>query len=276
MIKYKLDLRKDEDDSRDFRMNAIMPKKMEEGIIANLPFIISYRSEMSTVKDQKSLGSCVGFATAAMKEWQEQIEHLREVQAGKVDHRKGTTQYDLSESWIYWNCKKIDPWPDQEGTSVRCAMKVLNKIGVPVEKAWPYSDTDIGKPQSWANMVAVWSLIKSYYRVSTLNELKMALANGPVVIGIACFEEIFEVGNDGIIDNPRNPNNVLGGHAICITGYNDERGLVEFKNSWSNGWGHDGYGFLSYDYIDSYMWDGWAATDISVTKEMLKGAKSLI
>jgi hypothetical protein len=59
---------------------------------------------------------------------------LKERKEGSKYKRK-QSEYDLSESWIYWNCKKIDQWPDSEGTSIRAAMKVLNKLGVPSEKA---------------------------------------------------------------------------------------------------------------------------------------------
>jgi hypothetical protein len=33
-----------------------------------------------------------------MKEWQEQTEHLKEVAAGKNDHREEFDHYDLSEA----------------------------------------------------------------------------------------------------------------------------------------------------------------------------------
>lgn len=44
------------------------------------------------------------------------------------------------------------------------------------------------------------------------------------------------------------------------------------KTCWcgNSNWGDAGYGYLSYDYINKYLWSCWAARDISVTKEMLK------
>jgi len=139
-----------------------------------LPEEIDWTSKMSPVKNQGDLGSCVGFATVAMKEFQEQQEHVEEVVEGKPDHRKDSKYYDLSESWIYWMCKQLDNWPEQ-GTSLRYAMKVLHKIGVPVEKAWPYNDTIYGEPKRWAPLIARWNTIGSYYRVITLTELKSSL-----------------------------------------------------------------------------------------------------
>lgn len=261
-----LNLRRDIRDKRDYLFESTQPLTSS---------FVNWQPTMSPVKDQGRLGSCVGFAIAAMKEWQEQREHEQEVLEGKKNHRD-EKYYDLSEQWIYYMCKKIDPWPGQEGTSIRFAMKVLQKIGVPTEKAWPYDDKVRGEPAMWAHMVARWSLIGSYWRVTNLQELKTALQSGPVVIGIPCFEEIFYVQSDGKIYYPQNPSVIYGGHAICVVGYNDKSGWVRFKNSWGDSWGRNGYGFLQYKYIDDFLWDAWTCKDLSVTKDMLKGTRELI
>jgi hypothetical protein len=265
-LDYRLDLFTDVKDFRDYKFNITTFDQSGLG----MPNKIDWTSKMSPVKDQGKLGSCVGFATAAMKEWQEQQEHLREVAAGKRDHRKGKDNYDLSEAWIYWNCKKIDPWPDSQGTSIRCAMKVLQKIGVPCEDAYPYSDKFRGEPTKWAKLISKWGLIDSYWRVRGIDDLRLALVNGPVVIGIACFREIFSPDKNGNVRYPRNPNELLGGHAICAVGFNDNTRKIKFKNSWSTGWGKNGYGTISYRYVNDFMWDAWACKDLSVTRKIIQ------
>ena len=268
-------LKKDPEDMRDhsFKMQIKKYKKMQT-FLNTLPDKVDYTSGMSPVKDQGFLGSCVGFSICAMKEWQEQKEHADEVKMGKKDHRD-EKYYDLSEAWVYWMAKKIDDWPGEEGTSIRYAMKVLNKIGVPCEKAWPYDDFIYGEPKKWADLVSRWSLIREYYSIEGLDELKGALAQGPVCIGIGCYEEIDNVGNDGIVPYPARPQYCLGGHAIAAIGYDDNTELVKFKNSWSIDWGQNGYGYLPYIYIRDFMWDAWACKDLRVTREMLKGSVSL-
>ncbi len=269
--KFPLNYKRDPEDERDL----LLTKRFENisEVSLSLPVRVDHTPNMSAVKEQGLLGSCVGFAVSAMKECQEKKEHLEEIAKGKRGRPK---IYDYSESWIYWNAKKIDAWPDEEGTSIRYAMKVLNKIGVPTEKGWPYKDVgDVGKPKGWAGMVARWALIDSYWRVETLNELKIALNDGPVPIGIPCFYEIFFVGSDGYIPYPQDPT-IYGGHAVCAVGYNDKSGLIKFKNSWGKNWGASGYGYLSYRYIDEFLWDAWASKDISVSKDMLKGTRELV
>ncbi len=268
--KFPVNYKKDPGDDRDFLFTGSLQALLENN---TLPNEIDHTPMMSSIKNQGQLGSCVGFAVTAMKEWQEQQEHILEVDAGKRDTRKEES-YDLSEAWLYWKAKEIDAWPGEEGTSIRYAMQVLNKIGVPTEKAWPYGDVNFGKPKRWASLVARWSLIDSYWRVNTLEELKGALLNGPVPIGVPVFYEFFYP-KEGVISMPANTGALYGGHAICAVGYNDTTKLVKFKNSWGSSWGEDGYGYLTYDYIKEYLWDAWSCKDLSVTKEMLKGKREL-
>jgi C1A family cysteine protease len=272
LSKFPLTYRRDPHDNRDFKFRMMNPTIMES--LSSLASKVDHTKDMSPVKDQGQLGSCVGFAVSAMKECQERKEHLEEIAKGKRGRPK---IYDYSESWIYWNCKKIDPWPNEEGTSSRFAMQVLHKIGVPTEKGWPYKDVgDIGEPKRWADLVARWALIHSYWRIETLNELKVALIDGPVPIGVPCFYEFFFVGSGGIIPYPANPNQIYGGHAICVVGYDDNKKLVKFKNSWGKDWGENGYGYLPYKYIEDFLWDAWVCKDLNVTRDMLKGTRSLI
>ena len=145
----------DPKDKRDYRFNTHMATSEFKTTVAKLPNTVDHSFSMSSVKNQGNLGSCVGFAVTTMKEWQETREHLYEVSMGKKDHRSGK-EYNLSESWVYWNAKKIDPWQGEEGTSIRFAMKVLHKLGVPCESAWPYKDVNYGEPESWATLIARW------------------------------------------------------------------------------------------------------------------------
>lgn len=268
ILGYNLGCFQDDIDKRDFRMSASIFPRMEA--TTTLKTFIDYAPQMSPVKDQGWLGSCVGFAVTAVKEWQEQQEHLSEVETGKYDHRKDKPHYDLSEQWLYYKCKEIDPWPNEEGTSIRYAMKVLNQQGIPIEDGWEYNDRVKGNPKEWAKWVSKWNTIGSYYRIWDLNQLKIALQDGPVAIGVAIFQEFQYVSSSGIIQYPRATSQMLGGHAVCAVGYDDVRKLIKFKNSWGTNWGQNGYGYLQYNYINNYMWDAWVAVDHAVTQEMYR------
>jgi len=246
-----------------------------ESFILNSPSFVDHSANMSSVKNQGDRGTCVGFAACALKECQEKVEHDREVSQGKVYGAGGKT-YDYSEQWLYWYCKQIDEY-EGEGTYIRAAMKVLNKRGVPLEDAWPYTDDpiNIGEPKNWAGLIARWAMIGSYWSIDNLTELKTALIDSPCLIGIPIFREWANPPH-GKIDYPANPNESYGGHAVCVVGYDDNKQLIKFKNSWTKYWGDLGYGYLPYRYIRDFLWSGWAARDIVVTKDMLDGPDHIL
>lgn len=242
----------DPDDRRDYpatmRLAATAP---------TLPTSFSLRKGMSAIRDQGNLGSCVGFACAALKEWQERWQ------------RPLTPYRDVSEMWIYWKAKGIDIWPQQEGTGIRYALKVLAKSGVPTEAAWPYVGNPGHYPPTkyifWAPLVARWAKIGSYYRVSTINEiLEWLVCHGPVVIGIPVGETILHpVPMPNVLENAfvGIPKTFIGGHAITLTGYNDNSKVLQFRNSWGANWGQHGYGYIPYNYLDAVAFDAWAILD---------------
>ena len=266
--KYKLNYRPDPKDERDFVSTRNLA--LTEGKEIEYSLSVDYTSQMSDIKDQGQLGSCVGFATVAMKEWQEQREQVEELLEGKKYTRK-EDQYDLSEQWVYFKAKEIDEWPNEEGTSYRYALKVLQKQGVPPEKGWPYDDIEVGKPERWSTMISLWSKCGAYRRLYDVEDITYSLqTNGPCLIAIGCYEEIFYVGKDGLVPYPKNPNALYGGHALCAVGFDNSKKLIKFKNSWGTSWGENGYGYLPYDYIQDFCWDAWEVIDIRVTRDMLK------
>jgi C1A family cysteine protease len=268
----------DPPDERDYRFYDIPDENRILNAASSLPSSVSWESEMTTPKYQGGLGSCVAFATCGLKEWQEAKEHKKEVEDGKEDHRE-QKEYNFSEQWIYWNCKKIDPWPNSEGTNFRSALKVLQQIGVPTEEAWPYSDDkfSIGKPEGWASLVARWATIGSYWNVGRgLQELKRALVEGPVLIAIPCFAEMYGYLEKGFVPYPKDPSKVYASHAILAVGYDDDKRIISIKNSWSQFWGRKGYGDFPYSYMEDFLGCAWVVKDITVTPEMLVGTRNLI
>ena len=214
-----------------------------------LPAAVNYGRKMSPVRDQGDEGTCVGFATACgMKEYQELIDYKKLV--------------ELSPRFLYNECKKIDGLPEEEGTTIRAAMRVLRGRGVCQEKLWPYAPSKKGKAKRGAVTNAKKFRIITYARILDLNELRLSVfTKGPCVAGVEVFEGMMKT-KDGIIPMPKKREPSLGGHAICIVGYDDKRCYMKFKNSWSGQWGQKGYGFLPYSYIERYMMDAWSSVDM--------------
>lgn len=246
-MKYKMGYKKDPLDTRDFKASVVLneqviPKYNER----------DYSDILTPIKNQGSLGSCVGFAVTAACEFLKQEQIL-------------SPTIDLSEMWVYWKAKEIDSYPNEEGTTIRDALKAIQKSGIPLEKYWPYEDErtienePVSKPSIFAGMSAGSRKISGYYRINSLQELFDWLdVNGPCIAGIECDERIFEVGADGCVKTPTSTTNIMGGHAICIVEYDKTKNYLGFKNSWGQVWGDKGYGYLDLSYYtDGFMPDVW-------------------
>ncbi|MDP2940266.1 MAG: C1 family peptidase [Candidatus Omnitrophota bacterium] len=232
---------RDKFDDRDYLMRAYLPLK-------KLPKKIDWAPKMSPVRDQGEEGVCVGFATVTgMKEYQELLDYQKLV--------------ILSPRFLYSECKKIDDMPELEGTTIRAAMQALENKGVCRENYWPYQPHQKNKAKPGAVKDAKKFCIITYARILNLNELRMSVATkGPAVLGVQVFKGMLKT-KSGIVPLPKKGERSLGGHAIAACGYDDEKELVKFKNSWGK-WGEKGYGYLPYAYIERYMMDAWSSVDI--------------
>jgi C1A family cysteine protease len=97
------------------------------------------------------------------------------------------------------------------------------------------------------------------------------LVNGPFLAGLEVYESWFtnNVKKRGLIPLPGKNESYQGGHAVCIVGYDDDRKLFKFKNSWGAIWGNRGYGYLPYDYMKRYCVDAWSATDLILSPKLI-------
>ncbi|GIP59349.1 C1 family peptidase [Paenibacillus sp. FSL W8-0186] len=245
-------------DKRDILMSSILPE-------FSIPrqFVVE---NITPVRDQGPDGTCVGFACAVgMKESQEQKEHNKYI--------------ELSPRYLYQKCKEIDGIPEANGTYIRVAMEILYHIGVCEEIFWPYHPTQIGRPMPGADENAKNYKVKSYCNMGkSLDTMKRSLVvNGPFVIGVTVYDNWRnpEVGKTGKIPLPSG--NILGGHALCVVGYDDDTQMFKFKNSWGDKWGDRGFGYLPYPYTeaDTYF-EAYGATDLIDDVEALVKAKEKV
>jgi len=245
-LSYSLGCRKSPVDLRDFPIT-----RLPRVLAAKLPKKLDYTKKMSPVSDQGDEGTCVGFAVVdGMKEYQEKAEWKKDIQ--------------LSVRYVYAEAKKIDGYPDEEGTDIRCALKIVKNKGVPPDDCWPYKAHQKDKPCKKAAELAKTYKITKYAALKTQAEMKESLfANGPFIAGVEVYYTAWsDAEESGKVTMPEDDDSLEGGHAICIVGYDDGKKLFKFKNSWSKDWGAKGYGFLPYDYVKKYLMDAWSAKDL--------------
>lgn len=103
-------------------------------------------------------------------------------------------------------------------------------------------------------------ILKYYYRVTSLDHMLDALNNlHPIVFGLEVYSgfEKLETSKDHILSMPNPAQPPLGGHAMCMVGYDLPRGLILARNSFGPYWAMNGYCWIPFDYIKQETFDSW-------------------
>ncbi len=226
---------------------------------AELPASIDWSEYLPEPGDQGDQGSCVGWSMAyAYKSYQEQQE--RNWGLVSSDHL-------FSPAYIYnQSAQGYD-----QGMSPVDAANMLVAQGCDTLDDFPYYDSDCSTQPSSEQKVraalfkeASWSSLN----VDNQDNLKSALANGPIQAGVEVYWNTGWDGSGEINASDISSNNYAGSHSICLVGYDDNHmtsdgtGAFKFINSWGTAWGDGGYGWISYDYADSEMLEAIEMVDI--------------
>jgi len=173
------------------------------------------------VRDQGNWGTCAGHAGAQCKElytWNKRQKSMR-----------------YSPRFLYTLCKQHDELPEgTEGTTLRALAKVMTEYGVCEEDLMPYmpSYKDLYNPSAKMLENAKLHVIKGYARCQTQQELKQALIEqGPVVFGLQLTHTFIEDAKNGVVPE-KYGGLLIGGHAMTLIGYDDEKGWYIILNSW--------------------------------------------
>jgi len=231
----KLGAMKDIIDDRDYMIAKFLAP-------IELPDKCDMSGRMKPVRNQGNEGTCVAFATAAVKESEEFGEEV------------------LSPRFIYDRVGLPGG-----GAYPRDAMKVLCDEGICPESCQPYYANVNNRPCDRALELAKPNKIKAYARLTTLEEMKQCLVqNGPFMIAVKVTDKWYGIGVNGVIEDG---GNVVGGHAIVFVGYDDNTGMVKIRNSWGTGWGQEGYGYIKYEMLMTILMDTWSSVDIPQNEE---------
>lgn len=232
--------KKDRLDHRDFRY--LLP---DLHLVATLPPRVDLRPNMPPVWDQGELGSCTAHAIGA---------------AFAFEARKQATAYAAmtpSRLFLYFNERDMEgTTTDDAGAEIRDGVKSTATTGLCDETLWPYDPARFAdKPTPDAYADALDHRTTTYLRVAqTLPALQSCLASGfPIAFGISVFDSFEGDGPaaTGVVPMPSTSESNLGGHAILLCGYDTYTRQFTFRNSWGDGWGAAGYGYLPFDYVQN-------------------------
>jgi len=261
LIKRKLNFKPSPKDPRDFTL------RLKTGTFPN---IIDLSGKCTSVKDQGSVGSCTAHASVAMYEYiyrNSTSEKIDDIFSEKFTYY--TTRVDIEKGLA----------SEDSGAYVRDALKSLVKYGTCKETSFPYlrvgeKDSDFAEvpsPSVYQEALRYQGL--TYVNVpdgTTLSERQKAISTikgilsggNTLICGFICYDNLYD-GKNGVIPLPTQKNSVIGGHSVCLVGYNDQTQMFKFKNSWGPSWGDKGYGYISYQYLLSgNLSDVWSLISV--------------
>ena len=208
------------------------------------------------VYDQGDLGSCTANAIAAAYQYDLIKQH--------------DSDFIPSRLFIYYNERLLENTVRYDsGAYIRDGFKTINTTGVCNETLWPYTISKFTTLPTAPCYTAARLHKSVLYRavVQSLVQMKAVLNAGyPITLGFLVYESFYNAGyNGGYVTMPQPREQLLGGHAVLVVGYDDSKGMFVVRNSWGSSWGAGGYFYIPYAYYTSpaLASDLWVVTSIT-------------
>jgi hypothetical protein len=197
--------------------------------------------DLGEVLDQGQEGACVGFGWTA--------DLLASPRPDKYATAAVGNRFARN---VYFDAQRIDEWEGEnyEGTSVLAGAKVIAAKGYMSEYRWAFSIEDVRDA---------------------------VIAEGPVVIGIPWYSNMYGTRPSGLLDIG---GQLVGGHCILVSGYhpsmrirgegwNERHRVFRLRNSWGPDWGVNGNGFIKYDDLAALLRE-WGEACVPVGRKMVR------
>lgn len=235
----------------------------DKGYIENLPSSYSLEVYVPPIITQDG-GTCVGFASLYYGlSISYNINHQNTSYADKY-----ANSFDPYFIYSIINNSKNDC---EDGLFMHEAMETLSKIG---SKKMFYPQF-LSCNSSWNqdNLIKTLEYTKPYKltnfyfvdpnRVNFINEIKGIINyNIPVIVGAKTTNSLspYSYNNsNGVSSNglwsPNEYEEIVGGHAMCVVGYDDYKfgGSFRLANSWGPNFGDNGYLWIKYSDFNKYV-----------------------
>ena len=213
---------------------------------ADLPRKYSLKKYAPIPKGQGGYGTCTSWATTYA------ARTIAEAINNEWDNTDSITKEAFAPIFIY---KQVQPYGEcQEGSSVAKSLQLLKEKGAPKLKSFSVLCADYIPDSLYAEAakyrIEDYTSLFNDYKDSGNKILltKKALAEGhPVVMAINCYNSFDVIYKSDIWNGLQD--SLIGGHAMCVVGYDDDKygGAFEIMNSWGIYWANSGYVWVKYD-----------------------------
>lgn len=134
----------------------------------------------------------------------------------------------------------VTDWSQDEAVRIYSEATAIDEW----DGAWPPEDTG-SSGLAVAKVLKGRGWISGYQHTFSLEDMKAALQETPVFLGINWYENFFNPAFDGEISIGTN-DFVAGGHEIVVDEIDMEKQRFGFTNSWGPWWGVNGRGYISF------------------------------
>lgn len=238
--------------------------------LSDLPKSVNLRDEMTPVKNQSDRGTCTFFATMSLVE-------------GTIKQELGK-EVNLSEEYLNYKTKSMGAFSRSEGSSINSNINALKAGGLLLERDWSYQPTWFQPGLPCANYENTDSSAPALCYSHSLPDketlTKLIPSNGikfgsiykdtnEIIKFIAKYKRPLTIDvnvnfngwpqsgdvfyNEDLRQECLQTPSDCGGHSVLLTGYDLERKVFFFKNSWGKEWGDQGFGTMTFKMVDEYV-----------------------
>jgi len=224
------------------KKNPTMVQKLPENLLTRVcsasfqAFNWQNSNRVTPVKDQGGCGSCWAFAANGAFE--------------AAFLRRNNVVIDASEQYTN-DCAMTNDGARAGSCGGGLAVNAFQhfvRVGDAYETAAPYAGYNKActNPQTPLHAIA-WGYVNPSVEHPSIAEIKQALCTyGPLATRMRVVSGAFFGYTGGIYNENVAADNLGGGHAVMIVGWDDQKGAWRIKNSWGTGWGEGGFAWIAY------------------------------
>ena len=163
----------------------------------------------------------------------------------------------MSRCYSYTLCKLLQGFPvkSDPGANMRNFSSTIQKYGAVKEEIFPYisSNLNVLPPLEVFKGAKYFEKFTYTFVGNDLNSIKACLTtyNTPILFGFKIFTSFISknVSITGMVPLPARRERALGGHCMCVVGYDDNKQAFLCANSWGTKWALQGYCYMPYKYL---------------------------
>lgn len=219
-----------------------LPRQWDWRSVSGRDYVTPIR--FPTTDGQHNCGCCVAFGTIAAVE-----------ATYRIERQDAAHDIDLSEAQLFFDWGRNNGATCDKGWHPESALFAMQSQGVADEACFPYIDQD----QNAAKLCADWqervTRVSFYHSTKDVAAMKTWLARrGPLITTMSVYQDFQSFSGQGIYHHVTGDR--VGGHCVCVVGYDDNEKAWIIKNSWGSSWGDGGFARIAYGEvgISAEMW----------------------